>query len=74
MTSLHSTPIRLYLLQLALGEEGTPIPGYLIQPSDGTNILVDTGAPLDGSFIPNSGHQLHLFSVVDELAEMELTP
>lgn len=74
MTTLQPTPIRLYLLQLALGEEGTPIPGYLIQTSDGKNILVDTGAPLDGSFTPNGGHKLHLFSVVDELAALGLTP
>lgn len=74
MTTLQSTPMRLYLLQLALGEDGTPIPGYLIQTSDGTNILVDTGAPLDGSFTPNSGHKLHLSSVVDELAALGLTP
>lgn len=74
MTTLHSAPVRLYLLQLALGEEGTPIPAYLIQTSDGTNILVDTGAPLDGSFTPNGGYQLRLFSVGDELAALGLTP
>jgi N-acyl homoserine lactone hydrolase len=74
MTSLQSTPIRLYLLQLALGEEGTPIPGYLIQTSDGKNILVDTGVPQDGSFTPNGGFKLQVFSVVDELAALGLTP
>lgn len=74
MTTLQPTPIRLYLLQLALGEEGTPVPGYLIQTSDGTNILVDTGAPLDGSFTPNGGYTLRLFSVEDELAALGLTP
>lgn len=74
MTAQQSTPIRLYLLQLALGEEGTPVPGYLIQTSDGTNILVDTGAPLDGSFTPNGGYEIRLFSVVDELAALGLTP
>ena len=26
MTNMQSTPICLYLLQLALGEEGTPLP------------------------------------------------
>lgn len=74
MNATQSTPVRLYLLQLALGEEGTPIPGYLIQTSDGKNILVDTGAPLDGSFTPNGGHKIHLFSVVDELAALGLAP
>lgn len=71
---MPSHPVRLYLLQLALGEEGTPIPGYLIQMSDGANILVDTGAPLDGSFVPNGGYTLRLFPVVDQLAALGLTP
>lgn len=38
--------MRLYLLQLGLSaESGSPIPGYLIQTDDGSNILVDTGYP-----------------------------
>lgn len=74
MTTTESTPIRLYLLQLALGTDGTPVPGYLIQTSDGKNILVDTGVPLDGSFVPMSGAQLQLFSVVEQLAALGLTP
>src|SRR5215467_2990293 len=74
MTRMLSHPVRLYLLQLGLGEEGTPMPGYLIQTSDGTNILVDTGPPLDGSLTPNGGYKLDLFSVVDELAALGLTP
>lgn len=74
MNVTQPTPVRLYLFQLALGEDGTPIPGYLIQTSDGKNILIDTGVPLDGSFIPNSGHKLHITSVVDQLATLGLTP
>ncbi len=74
MATQQSTPIRLYLLQLGLVEDGTPIPGYLIQTSDGKNILVDTGVPLDGSFTPNGGHKLQIFSVEDELAALGLTP
>jgi hypothetical protein len=38
--------MRLYLLQLALLQPlGIPVPGYLIQTDDGTNVLVDTGFP-----------------------------
>lgn len=74
MNVTQPTPVRLYLLQLALGEDGTPCPGYLIQTSDGKNILVDTGVPTDGSFVPNSGHKLQIFSVVDQLAALGLTP
>jgi N-acyl homoserine lactone hydrolase len=52
--------MRLYLLQLGLLQPlRVPVPGYLIQSEDGTNILVDTGYPR--SFIdhlpgPTSGH------------------
>jgi N-acyl homoserine lactone hydrolase len=39
--------MRLYLLQLGLMPAfgGVPVPGYLIQTDDGTNVLVDTGYP-----------------------------
>ena len=38
--------MRLYILQYALNPEtGSPVPGYLIQTDDGTNVLVDTGFP-----------------------------
>jgi N-acyl homoserine lactone hydrolase len=38
--------MRLYLLQLALLQPlGIPVPGYVIQTDDGTNVLVDTGFP-----------------------------
>ncbi|GCE28822.1 MBL fold metallo-hydrolase [Dictyobacter alpinus] len=74
MNTTSSTATRLYLLQLALGGEGTPVPGYLIQTSDGKNILVDTGVPLDGSFTPNGGHEMQVFSVVEQLATIGLTP
>lgn len=74
MNATQSTPIRLYLLQLALCDDGTPIPGYLIQTSDGTNILIDTGVPADGSFVPNNGGSMQVSSVVDQLAALGLTP
>lgn len=70
----YPIPIRLYLLQLALGNEGTPVPGYLIQTSDDKNILVDTGVPLDGSFAPNGDHSMQVFSVIEQLAALGLTP
>ncbi len=37
--------MRLYLMQLAAMASGTPVPGYLIQTDDDTNVLVDTGFP-----------------------------
>ncbi|GCE21635.1 N-acyl homoserine lactonase family protein [Dictyobacter kobayashii] len=67
-------PTRLYLLQLAINTVGSPVPGYLIQTSDHKNILVDTGVPLDGSFTPNGHQDLQIFSVVEQLATINLTP
>lgn len=38
--------MRLYLFQLALfGTDTTPVPGYLVQTDDGTNVVIDTGFP-----------------------------
>lgn len=38
--------MKLYLLQLGLMQPlGVPIPGYLVQTDDGTNVLVDSGLP-----------------------------
>jgi N-acyl homoserine lactone hydrolase len=38
--------MKLYLLQLGLLQPlGIPVPGYVVQTDDGTNILVDTGFP-----------------------------
>lgn len=69
-------PVRLYLFQLALIEEGIPIPGYLIQTSDGTHILIDTGYPTDDAFLshPDSQDILTSTSIVDQLAVLGLTP
>lgn len=36
--------MRLYLFQMAIfGKEPTPVPAYLIQTDDGTNVVVDSG-------------------------------
>src|SRR5436190_23209394 len=44
MTVTTGLPLRLYLMQLATMQPGDiPIPSYLIQTADGTNILIDTG-------------------------------
>lgn len=38
--------MRLYLLPLGTMQPGDiPVPGYLVQTDDGTNILIDTGWP-----------------------------
>src|SRR5438105_3672951 len=54
MTATSATPRRLYLLQVATGYITTagpplewPVVCYLIQTSDGKNVLVDSGVPAD---------------------------
>lgn len=45
-----ATPRRLYLLPVATmyaGDQAVPVPCYLIQLGDGTNILIDSGFPAD---------------------------
>ena len=74
MNVTQSTPVRLYFLQLALIEDGMPIPGYLIQMSDGTNILVDTGPPRDGTYVALDNMSVQIDDVVEILKTLELTP
>ncbi len=50
MTTSPSRPQRLYLMQVAtmtIGPLTLPVPCYLIQTEDGTNILIDSGLPQD---------------------------
>jgi N-acyl homoserine lactone hydrolase len=43
---MQENAVRLYLFQLAIfGRVPTPVPAYLIQTDDGTNVLIDTGFP-----------------------------
>jgi N-acyl homoserine lactone hydrolase len=72
--------MKLYLLKLALIQPvGVPVPGYLIQANDGTNILIDTGiaystiaAPQGvGGMTPQMTEEDY---VVNRLAALGLTP
>ncbi len=74
MDAIQSTPVRLYLLQLAIIEDGMPIPGYLIQTSDGKNILIDTGPPGDGTYVALDNMSVHIEDVVEILATLGLRP
>lgn len=76
MNVAQPTPIRLYLLQFALIEDGIPIPGYLVQTSDGKNILIDTGYPTDDAFLshPDSQDIVSIVPIVDQLTALGLTP
>lgn len=53
MTSKSATPQRLYLIEVATAawsKAGMPIVCYLVQTSDGKNILIDSGLP--ENFVP----------------------
>lgn len=51
-----------------------PIPGYLIQMSDGKNILVDTGPPRDGTYVALDNMSAQIEDVVEILNTLELSP
>jgi N-acyl homoserine lactone hydrolase len=72
--------MKLYLMQLALFQPiAAPVPGYVIQTDDGTNILVDTGLPYStiGNLEGPPGLQLEMHEadyVVNQLGNIGLRP
>src|SRR5262245_5904918 len=71
--------MKLYLFQLGIGREtDSPVPGYLIPPDDGTNILVDTGFPRNleglGEDARDRWDVAESDYVVEQLARLGLTP
>ena len=76
MTTETSTPQRLYLIQVAtLPPIQVPVPCYLVQTSDGTNILIDSGLPSGELQVP-SGMQAPIMgkNVIEQLAMLGLQP
>lgn len=73
MTTETSTPVRLYLMQVALMPiRNAPIVSYLIQTDDGTNILIDSGLP---ESLPAGGPEVVWSeSVSEQLAKIGLQP
>jgi N-acyl homoserine lactone hydrolase len=72
--------VRLYLFQLAIfGQVPTPVPAYLIQTDDGTNVVIDTGFPPEIIAMspppgrPGMGIQ-DAVSITTHLASLGLTP
>jgi N-acyl homoserine lactone hydrolase len=72
--------MKLYLMRLAVFAHlgGAPVPGYLVQTDDGTNVLIDTGLPrrLIGAYrtspeAPRVDEEDH---VVSQLARVGVTP
>lgn len=81
MTTSSGTPQRLYLMQLGTSIIPTrpePTPGssgcYLVQTSDGKNILIDSGLPAD--YTPPSGMppSEHEKNALEHLADLGLRP
>jgi N-acyl homoserine lactone hydrolase len=80
MTSTSATPRRLYLMQvetatLPLGSSNYGmVVCYLIQTSDGKNILVDSGIPADYQLPAGTPSHSHERNVVGLLADLGLRP
>jgi N-acyl homoserine lactone hydrolase len=82
MTKNNATPQKLYLLQLSattvpIGPNRTlemSLGCYLIQTSDGENILIDTGIAPDAPLPPGAPKRHHETNVIDQLAALNLRP
>jgi glyoxylase-like metal-dependent hydrolase (beta-lactamase superfamily II) len=77
MTRKNAPPQRLYLMEVATAawsKAGMPIVCYLIQTSDGKNILIDSGLP--ENFVPPPGLPDPEYgkNVVEQLALLGLHP
>src|SRR4051794_6094498 len=75
------SPARLYLLPLSTTT--LPIPtgklemvtgAYLVQMSDGTNVLIDTGLPVDYTPAPGTPSADTQSNVIEQLAALDLQP
>src|SRR5438067_6121955 len=80
MTATSATPRRLYLLQVATGYITTagpplewPVVCYLIQTSDGKNVLVDSGVPADFE-LPGVPPIEREGNVIEQLAGLGIRP
>jgi N-acyl homoserine lactone hydrolase len=75
MNTTSATPERLYLMQVAfIPERNLPFVCYLVQMSDGTHVLIDSGLPENiqpppGMPMPDLGKD-----VIEQLALLDLQP
>jgi N-acyl homoserine lactone hydrolase len=81
MTMINATPQRLYLMQLGTSTiPTTPQPSagsagcYLVQTSDGKNILIDSGLPADYTPPPGMPPAENEKNVLEHLADLGLRP
>ncbi|GHO84790.1 N-acyl homoserine lactonase family protein [Dictyobacter formicarum] len=74
MTADETTPLRLYLMQVAaLAPMNVPIPCYLVQTSE-KNILIDSGLPAHFQTTPGRPEPVMGKNVVEQLALLGLQP
>jgi N-acyl homoserine lactone hydrolase len=69
-------PQRLYLMRVATisaGDQTVPVPCYLIQMSDGTNILIDSGFPDGAESWPEMAITIER-NVIAQLADLGVRP
>lgn len=80
MPASNAMPLRLYLMRLATSAFPTmpPTPAsmgcYLVQMSDGTNVLIDSGLPADHTPPPEAPPSENEKNVLEHLAELGLSP
>lgn len=72
--------MRLFVLQMAINEQsGSPVPAYLIQTDDGSNVLIDTGFPraMVGAYARPGGSPTRMDEehyIVNALAALGVVP
>lgn len=80
MATINATPQRLYLMQLSTSTIPTTPPTagssgcYLIQTSDGKNILIDSGLPADYTPPAGTPPSQNEKNVLEHLADLDLDP
>ena len=75
MTTTIAAPKRLYLMQVAtLPPMNVPIVCYLIQTSDGKNMLIDSGLPTQFQTPPGRPTPVPGKSVLEQLALLTIHP
>src|SRR6185437_4102758 len=80
MITNNATPQRLYLMQLSTSTIPTTPPTagssgcYLVQMSDGKNILIDSGLPEDYTPPPGTPPSQNRKNVLEHLADLGLGP
>ncbi|HET8839934.1 MAG TPA: N-acyl homoserine lactonase family protein [Ktedonobacteraceae bacterium] len=68
-----TVPQRLYLMRVAtIPERNLPFVCYLVQMSDGTNVLIDSGLPEDVQLPPGLPMPSMEKSVIEQLAQLGL--